>query len=152
MSPNKWQWFNTPGQQWRRKQLRPRCNSPPTHTPLRSTAAKQKGRQGKVGQADLCAWHVKRSEWVKRTGHVRVLLLTDGKEEAPCAHGQGPKGANSTCWDRHTYTHVPVMTWGRITSNHGRGTLNLGSDMSKSTHLEVHGLLTFTPFPATLCF
>lgn len=101
-----------------------------TPLPLRSTAAQQKGRQGKVGQADLCARHVKRSEWVKRTGHVRALLLTHGKEEAPCAHGQGPKGANSACWDRHMYAHIPVMTLGMNTSNRGRGRLTLWSNMS----------------------
>lgn len=106
VSPNKWRWFNAPGQQWRRKQLRPRCSP----LLLRSIAAQQKGRQGKVGHADLCARHVKRWEWVKRTGHVRAPLLTDGEEKAPRAHSQGPKGANLACWDRCMYAHIPVMT------------------------------------------
>lgn len=93
MTPNKWRWFNPPGQQWRRKQLHPCC--PPIV--LRSTAALEKGRQGNVGQADLCARCVKRSEWAKGTGRVRALLLTAGEEEAPWTQGLRLNGANSTC-------------------------------------------------------
>lgn len=140
VSPNKWRWFNTPGQQWRRKQLRPHC--PPL---LRSAAAQQKGRQGKVGQSDLCAWRVKRSELAKGTGHVRALLLTAGEEDA---HGQGPKGANSACWDRHTYAHIPVLTQGRTPATKGEEESQCAqeshdSDVNKSMSPLVVGLLTF---------